>query len=250
MKHVMAVAVLLVGMWAGSTWANWVHDDPDADLLRKYERQVQVNDSTVVLLAQERAEKRELQGLLTAAKQINGKLVAGVKARLELAAVGGTTTTMRLPDSSGVAEERLYSILDSAWTRRPDSTLAFRGVLSGILTVPPVEAPVLEWLFEPAPVEPSVGFVQYFGRYLAVVTCDGCKRVTIEAPFVDAPAIAAQPRLVKTVGMQYDIIAADWTARAGVDLRLFRGLNVGLEGRRTLRPDMSSQLLAGIALRF
>lgn len=245
LKELAALAILAVGMWAGATCANWQHDDADAALLQQYQQQVLINDSTAVVLAQERADKTALAGLYTAERQLHGKVVAALKVRLELAQAAGqavATEDTTFQDTVPALELHRWVFIDTV----P------RGVFNGVLEERVYPAPpALTWSFQPVPVEPSVAFVKYLNRYLAVVTCEDCKAITVEAPFVDGSVLKPkEKRLVRTIGAQYNILDPSWTGRAAVDLRLFRGLNIGVEGRQTLRFNSAPQLLGGVSIRF
>lgn len=250
LKKVLAGAALLVGIWFGATVERWRHDDPDAELLKRFEKQVQINDSTSVILAAERAEKTALKGLLTAAKQLNGKLVAGVKVRLELPDVVGSTTGVK--DSVRAAETMAFTFVDAGWKVKIDAAGTRDSVKIGTLTARftvVADSAKLAWRFRVEPIQPSVGFVKHSGRYLAVVTCDVCEDVIVEAPFVDK-VIKQERRFLRTVGAQYDLVSQDWVGRAGLELRLLRGLHVEAGYRQIMRSGEEPRWLVGSNYRF
>lgn len=236
-----AVALMVVGAWAGSAWTDWRHADPDAETAERYRRQVRINDSTVVVLAGKDAKIRELEGLAVAARQVNGRLVAGFKAHLELHAASGAAEGSEAPADTASDSTR-------TWDFRSENPF---GVLEANVAVPPYpRPPVLRYRIFPAAIEPSVGFVRVGQKYLAVVTCDVCSQVRVEAPFVDPAQLRPEPRLSRWVGGQWDAVADRWTARAGMDFRLGGGMSLGLEGRRILRRGEDGQLLVGFVKRF
>lgn len=246
-KLVAKFAFILVGLLIGFTGMNWRQSGRDAAAAERFRQQVQLNDSTVAVLASERVKRGQLQGLVTAAKAENGKLVAGMKLLIALDSMRGhiEATPVVSVDSS----LHVWQFHDSSAVR----------VFNATLTVPLFpKRPDLNWTVVPAPLEPSVGFVKIGDRFVATVTCravgdttattSACKTVTVESPVFDVKAVRAEPRFTRWAGAQWDVVARTSMLRAGVDLRLF-GMYAGVEARQRLQAE-NPQLLLGVIRRF
>ena len=140
-----------------------------------------LNDSTVAQLTQVRLDRKELQGLLVAAKELDGELIAAVRLivrKRDTTVVHDTLPTEVRPDSTRVA-----SFTDST----------FAGRITGRIIAPPCCGPLsFSYKLERPEFSPSIGFVQRGDAVAAVVTWQG-EKVEVSAPFARIPV--AEPRL-------------------------------------------------------
>lgn len=234
-----AFALLSAGGWLGCNIERGRHETDHDALVAQFHRQQRINDSTAVILAAERAQRKELQGLVVAEKQLDGRLAAGFRVILHSDTARGIAHAK--PEPAVVDDTRvLFPVTDSSPVGRLQGTMYVARDLSSA---------DLAWTFVPNPLVPQVGFVKVGSHYLAVVTCSSCTETTIEAPFFDPPKPAV-PRYVRSVGAYWDPVDGRWTGDAALDWRAFWGLHLSLDGRYRFAPNEQLRLLLGLRKEF
>jgi hypothetical protein len=195
---------------------------------------VQLNDSTAARVAREQRTRADsLEGLLTAAKALNGKLVAAARFTVparDTVIVHDSVPTQVLADSTRTATVH-------------DST--FAGVVTVNITAPPCCAALKAKLTVERPAfTPSVGFVELANRqYAAVVVWQG-QQVSISSPYF-APPTVPEKHVIRWVEATYNLASAPEVA-GGVSLA-WRGLSIGPSVRYSLADGTLPRL--GITLR-
>lgn len=139
------------------------------------EKQKRINDSTVAVLTVERASSDTLAGVLRAADELQGKLLAGLK--IKIAARDTAISHNQLETKVGVDSTRTAKFSDST----------FAGTIEGTVTAPPCCSPLaLDYRIHRPSFEPSVGFVQEGNRQVATVVWQG-ETAQIEGAFMNIP---------------------------------------------------------------
>lgn len=235
------VTLLVIGGVVGKAIGEHGHAQIDEKQLAQFRTQKKLNDSTSVILVGKDVKIRELEGLVSASKQLNGKLVAAIKLTVKADTARGTVQTTEtlsaVPDSA-----RFFAFRDSTTT----------GVLQGSVRVPPAPTPAtVSYTFAPNALTPSVGFVRVGSKYVAVVTCSTCVESRIEVPVVDTKAIVPPaPRVSKWLAIGYDPIDLRWGSQAGLDLRLFGGLAATAQASRSFAPNSATHVFLGAVKQF
>lgn len=164
----------------------------------------QLNDSTQAILARTKLERDTLKALYTAAKTLNGELIAAVKikvAQRETVFVHQTIETRLHADGT-----RTATFKDSvAWAR-----------LEGTVTAPRTGDLAVQYKLTRPAFEPSVGFVKSGEAYVAVVTWQG-EKVELAAPFTKVPE--PEPRYAPYVRAAWSPLGAG-LAGAGLQFRV------------------------------
>lgn len=237
------VMLALVGLVSGGIFGGvraWQHEREARTIAElALVTQKQVNDSTVARLTFERASADSLSGLLAAAKELNGKLIAGAKLHIparDTQVVHDTVPTIREPDSSRVATFK-------------DST--FAGYIEGRVVAPPYPSPLgISYTLTRPAFSPSVGFVQIGDRFAAVVVWQG-EHVQVEAPYV-----LPEPKHLGPLGgfVQLDRVLGqgEWVAQAGGVLRAFWGLSGQVSVQQSVLGSAlgNTRVLAGVRKEF
>lgn len=176
-KQLAVVALVLVLVAAGVKGWHYIQDLKQQRVIAELRlvTQKQLNDSTVARLAVTEVQKDSLSAALDAAKQLNGKLVAG--ARIKVPKRDTTVENTSLPTTTTTDSARVATFRDST----------FAGVFSGTVTAPKCCAPLeLSYSVTRPEFRPTVSVVQVADRHVWTVTWQG-ERVNIEAPFVAPP---------------------------------------------------------------
>jgi hypothetical protein len=171
---VLSLALGLAGMLAVAYIERQGAAQHESELQAYFQQQRALNDSTQARTAAERLKHdRELAGLVAAAQQLNGKLVAGLAlsvAQRDTVIRHDTLATTRLLDSTRTA--RLH-----------DST--FAGIVDVAITAPPYPAALGATLTLTRPAfRPEIGFVKVGTGYIATVVWNG-EHYQVEAPFFE-----------------------------------------------------------------
>ena len=179
---------------------------------------VQLDDSTAARATRAEHQRDSLQGVLKAAKELNGRLVAALAVKVaarDTVIVHDTLPTVVGPDSTRTAVLR-------------DST--FAGVVRADIIAPPCCAPLRATLQVHRPeFRPEIGFVELKNKqYAAVVVWQG-ERATIQVPYFAPPK---PPALTRWIEGTYSLVSAPEIA-AGVSLA-FHGFSVGPTARLSL----------------
>lgn len=209
LQHPLLVLGVCAALFlAYATWERRGDTQHEAALLKYFQTQQALNDSTQArTAAQGAAQVAQLQGLLEAAKQLNGKLVAGVRITVpkrDTVVVHDSLPTTALPDSTRVATLH-------------DST--FAGTVDVSVTAPPFPAALGARLTVTRPAfRPEVGFVQVGTGYVATVVWQG-ERYQLDAPFFTPPAAQGPKRVLPFVAGTV-LTTGEVTAQAGALLRL------------------------------
>jgi hypothetical protein len=240
------VLLLATGSWLGCAVERAQRRSADDAFVAQYRRQVRINDSTVVELAAAKAKLKEVQGLALAARELNGKLEAGIKVVLRGDTARGRVTAR--PETVFVAESTRLVSRDSVGFPFRDSTSA--GVLRGDVTVArDLSGAAIEYEFVPSPISPEIGFVRIGGKYVAVVTCSSCATIRLEAPFADFRP-PPPPLLRREFRAGWDVVGRTWTVAAALDVRAVAGLLGFVEVRQRLVAGETATVLLGVKRSF
>lgn len=135
----------------------------------------QLNDSTNARLAITTAHKDSLEGSLSAAKALNGRLVAAARIRVPAR------------DTVIVYKDLPTTVADDSTRTAEFSDTTFAGTVTGKVTAPPCCAPLgITYKVHRPEFSPQVGFVQVGNSYVATVTWQG-EEAHVEAPFFTPP---------------------------------------------------------------
>jgi hypothetical protein len=223
---ILAIAIVAIAYRA---WHSERDDKTAAQAALVTQRKL--TDSTVAVLASERADKTQLKELLESAKKVNGALMAGLSIHIaprETTIVNHPIVTVTNPDSTRTG---LFS----------DST--FAGTISGMVTAPPCCAPLaIQYSVKRPAFDPKVGFIQVGNRLAAVVSWQG-EEVTIEHPYgkLEPPT----KRFIPFADALVDPTAV-FTADVGVILNVAKGF--GLIARVDQRLQLGEPTRAGVGI--
>lgn len=194
----------------------------------------QLADSSMARLASTSVEKDSLRDALSAAKTLNGRLIAAARIRIQPRSDSGTIV-LQPKDTNQV----LFGFADSLET----------GFMHGTITViPPPDSIAVDYTFDPFPLELTVAVIQMRdnGAVFAVRYRGG--QTTIEAPFAKIPP--KQKFLTSYVEGLYNPFDKSAALRAGLQsfIPFFRRTNVLLiaEGEQQFRGTNSSNLYLGV----
>lgn len=206
---------LIVGAYRYHQWV-WgkVHAAEASEGIQK-----RINDSTVILLSNERLNKERLQTIVDAGNYINGKPVAGI--------------SITIPQRDTVIKwdtlETRTTVDEWRTAKFEDST--FAGTVVGTITAPPCCAPLgLEYTITRPEFSPQIGFVKRGQSVYGVVSWRG-EEVEITASYYKLP-----PAPPKTIG---------YWAEAGVNFEQ----QYYLRGGMALRLPLHIQAQAGVDTR-
>lgn len=205
-----------------------------AELEAKHQRAL--NDSTEIVMARDRvAHKKEIEGLVKAADEMNGKLIAALKL-----AVSQRDTT--------IIHDTLVTTVEANGVRTAtfsDST--FAGRVAGTVTAPPYPAPLkLSFTLTRPAFNPEIGFVRVGNKNFATVVWQG-ESYKIESPFIDTRP--AEPFFTPYGEALYDL-SGSWSLGAGTELRLPWGLYGDTRLVQHIEPHATPQMQVGIRKKF
>lgn len=202
----VALFVLGVATTAYHFWKDEHDGRVAAELQAQHQRAL--NDSTQIVQASERIQHRkEIEGLLTAEREMQGKLIAALK--IAIAQRDTTIIHHGLPTDTLPNGTRTATFADST----------FAGKLAGTVTAPPYPAPLgLAYTLTRPAFTPEIGFVRVGNKTIATVVWQG-ETYKIESAYFD-PNPVPSPRLTPFVAAQYDLLRPAAVISGGVEFRL------------------------------